>query len=37
VNWDGKDDKGRPVASGVYVYKIKAGDFVEARKMVLMR
>jgi len=37
VVWDGKDDQGQPVASGVYVYQIKAGDFVEARKMVLMR
>jgi len=37
VIWNGKDDKGRPVASGVYVYQIKAGDFVKARKMVLMR
>jgi len=37
VVWDGKDDKGNPVASGVYMYQIKAGDFVKARKMVLMR
>jgi len=35
--WDGKDDKGQSVASGVYIYQIKAGDFVKARKKVLMR
>jgi len=37
VLWDGKDDEGKPVASGIYIYQIKAGDFVKARKMVLMR
>jgi len=37
VIWDGKDDRGKEVASGVYFYKIKAGDFTEAKKMILMK
>lgn len=37
VEWDGKDDSGTAVASGVYLYRIKAGDFVKSRKMILVR
>jgi len=37
VRWDGKDSLGRPVASGVYVYQIRAGNFVMMRKLLLLR
>jgi hypothetical protein len=37
VQWDGKDDSGVEVSSGVYFYKIEAGDFVECRKMALVK
>ncbi len=37
VLWDGTDDQGTPVASGIFFYKIEAGQFVETRKMVLMK
>ena len=42
VQWDGRDAQGNPVASGVYVYKLKAKSvpgerFEEVRKMILMR
>ena len=37
VVWDGKDDQGRLVASGVYTYRLKAGAFEDARKLMLMK
>jgi len=35
--WDGCDDSGQPVASGIYMYRIKSGDFTDIKKMVLMK
>ena len=37
VFWDSKNAGGSSVASGVYVYQLKAGNFTNAKKMVLMR
>jgi len=37
VQWNGKDDSGKQVATGTYFYKIQAGDFVQRRKLVLLR
>jgi hypothetical protein len=35
--WGGKDINGETVSSGIYLYRLKAGDYVEVRKMLLMK
>jgi hypothetical protein len=37
VVWDSVNDAGKQVAAGVYLYELKAGDFVKVRKMALIR
>ncbi|MDD5088909.1 MAG: FlgD immunoglobulin-like domain containing protein, partial [bacterium] len=37
ILWDSKNTAGIPMASGVYVYQLKAGNFTDAKKMVLIR
>lgn len=37
VEWDGTDDSGRQMASGVYFYRLRAGDQSQTRKMVLLK
>jgi hypothetical protein len=37
VQWDATDMHGKPVSAGVYLYQIQAGEYVQTRKMVLLK
>jgi hypothetical protein len=37
ADWDGKNDRGRSVSSGIYFYRMQAGDFSEMKRMVLLK
>ncbi len=37
IDWDGTADDGGQVATGIYIYRIEAGSFVAARKMMLVK
>ena len=37
LQWDGRDDRGRSLASGVYVYRLVTSEAVQTRKLTLLR
>ena len=37
VAWDGRSEKGRLLASGLYLYRLKVGNQVATRKLLLVR
>jgi hypothetical protein len=37
VFWDGTDDAGAAVGSGVYFYRMRAGSFLQTRSLLLLK
>ncbi len=37
TNWDGRNENGEQVTSGVYFYRLQAGDYSQTKKMVLLK
>jgi len=37
VTWNGRNERGNRIGSGIYIYRIKAGDFTSYRKMVVLK
>ena len=37
VKWDGTGDQGVKLASGIYIYRLEAGNFTKTRKLVFMK
>ena len=37
TRWDGRDDRGLAVASGVYFYRLESGRYTQTRRMVLLK
>ena len=37
VQWDGRNDRGESIGSGVFLYRLQAGDYRATRKMILVK
>ena len=37
IRWDGINESGTKISSGVYIYQLKFGDFTSSKKMILLR
>ncbi|HEX9974157.1 MAG TPA: FlgD immunoglobulin-like domain containing protein, partial [bacterium] len=37
IKWDGKDNSSTKVGTGIYIYQLKADDFVAVKKMIMIQ
>ena len=37
VIWNATNDYGKPVSAGIYLYQIQAGEYMQTKKMVLLK
>ncbi len=37
VVWDGKDESGKEVSSGIYIYRLQTGESIQSRKLSFVR
>jgi flagellar hook assembly protein FlgD len=37
IQWDATNEQGNRVSAGVYIYKLKSGDFMETKEMILLK
>jgi flagellar hook assembly protein FlgD len=37
LHWNGTDNSGKPVSSGVYYFRLKSGSYSSTKKMILMK
>ena len=37
IKWNATNNQGEPVSTGVYLYKIQTGNFVDTKKMILLK
>jgi len=37
IVWDGKDDNNQPVSSGIYFYRLEAGNYTSTKRMIFLK
>ena len=37
IQWDATDNMGNSISSGIYIYKVQSGDFIETNTMILLK
>jgi flagellar hook assembly protein FlgD len=37
IQWDATNNSGQPVSAGIYLYQIQAGEYMQTKKMALLK